>query len=416
MSKPDYRLPLPAVIDPEGRRCVTIYIPDDLGHITAFWGFLQKIAWSNRWARDPDHKAAAVARVWQEVWNDARARFDLGQCGRCESGEVCMQLRQNGCKLEGSVDCETWFTLYDPTDCIKNIGGGQPPGEQPGDGACTEYDAQLQANNRWLLPVQVFAGDNIIVSNASGAWNDGGAVIWNCPDGSQFSLGACIQSGHSEVGDPLNTARHMTLLGYIEGTGYFDALAGTHVVTGAGPSFVYFQGNDSNIANNLGSVSFHVQVCRPAAAFDWSITIDLETSNVVAQHSWSYQANQGATPNWVLGRGYGGVNIYRLWADNIHLHSTGTTTLTGWRVKGSSIDPDEPNGITYLFKGGDPGPQHIGSGIWQNQFILDPPITVGLDLDLSSGAGIHFVGAQNNESRLAKIVLFGNGDPPTMTG
>lgn len=58
---------LPAVINPEGRRCVMIEIPDERFHIAAFRGAMLHLAEAYKWADDPDHTAREVALVWRGI-------------------------------------------------------------------------------------------------------------------------------------------------------------------------------------------------------------------------------------------------------------------------------------------------------------------------------------------------------------
>lgn len=78
MSGKDGGYILPLVIDPP-RFSICIEIPDDIYHIAAFWGALDQLTWSKNWQRDPDHKAAVVARIWETLLNEAAARMNAGE-------------------------------------------------------------------------------------------------------------------------------------------------------------------------------------------------------------------------------------------------------------------------------------------------------------------------------------------------
>lgn len=58
---------LPTVINPEGRRCVMIEVPDERFHIAAFRGAMLHLAEAYKWADDPDHTAREVALVWRGI-------------------------------------------------------------------------------------------------------------------------------------------------------------------------------------------------------------------------------------------------------------------------------------------------------------------------------------------------------------
>lgn len=75
------RFPLPTVINPVNRRCVTFNIPDDLIHIGNFWGAIQKLAQTGAYSNDAAHTAKEVASVWFQVIDDARQRWLAEECG-----------------------------------------------------------------------------------------------------------------------------------------------------------------------------------------------------------------------------------------------------------------------------------------------------------------------------------------------
>jgi len=93
MSGRDGGFTLPLEIDPQ-RLTVCIEIPDDIFHIAAFWGTIDQLTWSKNWARDPDHKAALVSRVWTEIIEKANERFNQGLgCGDVTDGCQTVSLR-----------------------------------------------------------------------------------------------------------------------------------------------------------------------------------------------------------------------------------------------------------------------------------------------------------------------------------
>lgn len=82
MARSKYaRLPLPAVVNPPERRCVTVQIPDHEDHWAAFWGVLFELAKAYSWEDDTAHTAKDVAQVWREVYEDARQRWIDEACG-----------------------------------------------------------------------------------------------------------------------------------------------------------------------------------------------------------------------------------------------------------------------------------------------------------------------------------------------
>jgi hypothetical protein len=195
------------------------------------------------------------------------------ECGDCECDE--MTWRQEGCKLILSCNGVDTF-VYDPTTCIQ--GGTVQPGSNtpPNPGDCQIFHAVLQGNNQWLLPVQCNAGDTITVSNAKGAWNDGGHYQWTCPDGSRYILGSCGAAGDPLSGDPVPSVPHMRLVGQF-GTVWNDGIGTYTIPVGSTNLAVVFQANDSDLSNNLGSISFDVQYCAKANPKTWEHTFDFTT-------------------------------------------------------------------------------------------------------------------------------------------
>lgn len=66
--RPNFRLP--SVINPEGRRCIQIQVPDHPDHIEIFAGLTRQLLDWQRWERDPLKQGTLVAQVWREVWNN----------------------------------------------------------------------------------------------------------------------------------------------------------------------------------------------------------------------------------------------------------------------------------------------------------------------------------------------------------
>jgi len=75
------RFPLPDVINPTNRICVTLNIPDNLIHIGNFWGAIQKLAQARSYSDDPVNPSVDVANVWKDVIADARTRWLDNECG-----------------------------------------------------------------------------------------------------------------------------------------------------------------------------------------------------------------------------------------------------------------------------------------------------------------------------------------------
>jgi len=268
---------LPTVIDPPERVCYVVQVPNERQHIAAFLGAIADLASWYSWKEDPAHTAKDVAKVWRDIFDALISR----ECSMIGGDDV--QFRQNGCKLEFSIDCVHWNTLYDPTECIQQIAGQPGGGGTLGPGDCREYDVKLDGNGQWLLPVPVSTGDTVEVTAATGGWYDGATLTWRCPDGFVYILGACGGATTTESGDPINTAPHMSLLLKLLTTtpAYAEALTGIYTVPGGVVNKnLSFQANDDNLADNAGSISFHVKVCNNETPLAWCQTFDLTAASL----------------------------------------------------------------------------------------------------------------------------------------
>lgn len=264
--------PLPDVIDPPNRRGICVSVPDDPAHLAAFMGALYGLSRWYNWDRDDAHTGKEVAAVWYDVITH------LGECQPSSGVTDEMQFRQNGCKLEYSVDCVHWLTLYDPTDCIdKKLNGGERGTGALNLGECKEWDVTLKGSDRWLCPVPVADGFTIEITDMQGAWSDGTSA-WNCPDGTPYVLGLCVGAKGHATGDPSGTAYHMAIVGLLDGTTFIDVGPGPTTLTPVtGTVQLELQANDQTIGDNFGTITFHVKICESAPttfAHTFDFTID----------------------------------------------------------------------------------------------------------------------------------------------
>jgi hypothetical protein len=246
--------------------CVQIRVPNDSFWRALFWGALDQLQLWNSYERDPEHKAKIVADKWKAILN---AAFD-SDCAEIVFGGD-MQLRQNGCLLEFSLDCVNWFTLYDPRDCIQEIAGQPGSSGLLAPGECREWDAVLAGDGYWYLPVPVSDGYTVEVTSPSGFTSDGTTGLvqtFYCANGAAFLLGTCVSGFYPlDPSDPIPTAEHHALLSRIETGGspvWFESLSGIQTVTGGvNNATLWFQVNDSDLLDNGGKIAFHVKVCAP---------------------------------------------------------------------------------------------------------------------------------------------------------
>jgi len=301
-KKPLAKWVLPDVVDPPDRICYQISVPNNRFHKAAFFGALLDLASAYKWSDDPAHTAKSVALVWRDIIDDIRlcpAPLLVGGAGGDDENMI-RQNPDNPCELQTSINGTDWCTFADFSLCLPapaQPGGGttQPP--IGGGLAC--YQAEMQANSRWLLPTVVSSGDVIDLTNATGAGNDGTVSPWHCPDGSTFFAGACIAGTAGPFGlDPLPTANHMSLLYFIAGA-YYDAMAGPFTVPGGiTTEQVEVQVNDAGLSDNSGSYRFQVCVTNNQTG-TWVHTHDLR----ISPGPWVQNNTLLGNP-WAAGVGY----------------------------------------------------------------------------------------------------------------
>jgi len=271
---------LPGVVHPTKTRCFQIEVPDDREYIAAFRGALLSLASAYNWADDDAHTAREVALVWWDICENVLGCTDPEIMGGGVDGDELMirQNPDNPCLLETSINGTDWCVFADFSLCIPapNQPGGGTSQPQPGGGVeC--YQAQLQANGSWVLPTVVSAGDQLEVSNATGASQDGTVSPWRCPNGLTFFAGACVGVGGTSGSDPLPSANHMRLIYVINGTAY-DAMAGPFTVPGGVSSAeVTLQVNDDTLTDNSGSYQFKICATNNQSG-SWSSTFDFAVS------------------------------------------------------------------------------------------------------------------------------------------
>lgn len=306
---------LPDTVDPVGRKCIEIQVPDDPAHIAAFRGALLALASAYNWGDDPTHKAKDVALVWREIIDN------MTEWG-CT---LQTQIRVDDiCTLSWSYDDWVTFASYDPSACITalidsivpgmisdgiidainsgQIQGGtgqQSPQEPPDVGECRTYHARLRPGEKWLCPSPIHAGDIVHILDQRGGWSIG-ELAWYCPDGSRYLLGACDSALHSHVtGDLLNPgAWHMALIGLI-GSTYFDPLTSAYTVPGGvAGSDLYIVANTNLTGVPSGEAEFDLQVC---SGNYWVHTFDFTLNN----GSWQVRTESSNNPRAVYTAGVG---------------------------------------------------------------------------------------------------------------
>ena len=353
------RYTLPLEVDPPTRVCFQIEVPNDIYHIGAFLGQIYALSRAFSWGNDASHTALDVARVWRDIFDNLKPGCPQPASGSAGVDTEELLIRQNPdnpCLLETSINGTDWCVFADLSKCVP---GGSQPGsgtpQPPANGGEACYHASFEGSNKWLLPTLVNAGDVVQISNAHGAASDG-TVVWYCPNGAVFQLGACFGSGTTSGGDPLNTSPHMMLIAKI-GSTYYPMYNTTFTVPGGvSAASVEFQLNDSNLADNYGNITFDVCVTNNAAGA-WTHVFDFTLSD----YGWITQAFAVGTPGaytpgvgWVNGDSQNpAANYYRGVAIQKSMASRTVTDMQmTYDISGLNTDASLTNHAVNLVAGG----------------------------------------------------------------
>lgn len=397
--------PIPADINPANRRCVLVRVPDDPQHIANFMGALYELTLWLNYDRDTAHSGKDVAAVWYGIYE----QLTLDTCPEHGTGDD-MQFRQNGCKLEYSIDCTTWYTLYDPTDCIQAAISQPPGGGELATDECRTFDVTLRANDRYLLPVPVSEGYTLTVSAGEGGWYDGGEGIWHCPDGSTYVLGACAGSGGFVVGDPMPSEPHMLLIGKLEAVSPVYYHANNSVITipaGVTPTNFSFQANDSDITNNSGSIKFTVKVCA-AAPPTWSHTFDFTVNDGGWAASPTDRAEYVAATGWRHQTGSDWIGLIQIQSPAI---AATIITSVEMFLSAAMNGPDQNMQLRYPNVG---GVDHTIFAGTSTDILNDPADTSATGLWVGAASDNRSVGAGgvSYTGYITKIIVTGKGSDP----
>jgi len=323
---------LPEIIDPENRRCVQIYVPDEKYHIAAFWGALLTLASAYKWADDLDHKAKDVALVWRGIIDNTEwgccltepfLQFRMIDCAleysitsgvdwlpmpdlaTCFSFDV-RQNSENPCTLEKKIGDGEWEQFADLQACppkikitdgkiqwynpatdswqeLDNQGENTPQPPQPGtpdnvptiDGECTTLAFVVNGAGYCIVPLPIEECWEVTTVLASGAWtydDSNPFENWYCYDGHEFLLGACTSSDAGiDAAFPVPDAlKYSLVLRYPDGASGVALVVGETVTIPAGttPGSFILQMNDDDLTGNQGSVSVVLTFCKQSCPID----------------------------------------------------------------------------------------------------------------------------------------------------
>lgn len=371
--------PLPDNLNPSKTVCYTIQIPDDPAYINLFLGALYELTFWFNYDRNELRWGRQVALNFLHAIETLRKCSDSpSNCGG--GGDVELMIRQNpdNClQIQSSADGTHWCTFIDFTNCFPSSSqpGGGTPQPTPGGGTAT-YCVTVQANNAFLVPFAVNAGDLLSVTNASGATNDGNFTHgWRCPDGSLFVAGVCQPSYVFEGTDPLPLTRHQALIWNIDGS-YYPAMEGAVLVpSGVVNGTATLQINDAPLADNYGSFDVCVDVTNNSqSTFSHPFNFLLSTGGFAAPTQVSGESglwvfNSGWTSQeWTDGTGFywNGVHIEQ----TIEARTLTSISLTYNLDKGSYENPTDWSVALSVYR----------SGAWEYVLTLD-------NVDDASGDG-----------------------------
>jgi len=195
-------------------------------------------------------------------------------------------------QIRVDCDCNVFVMCCDGTEVqlmtSKNSVSQPAAGSKvpAGGGGTAEYCGRINANETWLLPVNVSAGDTLLFSDLGGAWNDGSTLAWQCPNGFSYFAGACFFAVPLGSPDPMPAVRHMQIIADIAGT-FRDVLNTTitgapqvyTVPAGVSNAQVLIRGNSSTLAGASGEVSFCIAVTNNQPEF-WTQELDFTASGL----------------------------------------------------------------------------------------------------------------------------------------
>lgn len=242
------RLPLPSVVDPPKRRCVTIEIPDQYEHFAAFWGWLWGLTRWYTWQTDPNKTGKELAAVYLEVYDKARERFALGE--------------------DSCVGCA-------------HVNQGFFPPLEPGETRTMRVTVEAGEFN--ILPIVLFARQSLTLSDFKGQWRDSQyhpdmecTSNWETPGGIVINAGGGA-SADTFVTDVMPDVPHMKLIMRVNACdvlSYHDIEDPiTYTVPASAPTegvFVEFLGNCPVDINNEIASGFlgYGMVCLTAIVSD----------------------------------------------------------------------------------------------------------------------------------------------------
>lgn len=269
----------------------------------------------------PFIRGALLSMLQRQMWSGSTAEVDImimkvhqllymfGQETACslpddltgeyeEMASLCESLRVQDGKLQ-ALCCGEWVDIEGQAAGAGS--GGTPIGdgaEQPAPGGCTSYHMVLNAQQQWILPTVVSAGDVISFENPKGTAQAIPGNLWYCPNGGVYFAGQCTGVFGTDGGDPMPAEAHMGLICQIAGVWYGSQDPIT-VPGGVVDAPVVFQVNDGDLADNSGGYSVDIEVCNNQLG-QFSHPFNLRLSPGI----WQVDTDTGDAGVWSAGIGY----------------------------------------------------------------------------------------------------------------
>jgi hypothetical protein len=258
--------PIPAPPSDKGELCFTL----DAKWKPYLVGLIKTLLVDRTWQTDAYRSTGEASLLLEAILTAdfctiEQPGIEMGDC-------MCGCLRVADGILQ-TFSCGVWTDV--PGGNLNNIvqqGSGNPEntGGPLADGGCKEYDLSIIGTLPTVLPIPLNAGDSIEITSWRGQWSDGSGALFAqpyfCADGQEYLLGTCSGLTFTDGGDPLPSANHMSVVAGVDGNWLAPMGSARYVPPGVSNAQMFFQANDATLGDNLGGVSIHVKVCRPAQA------------------------------------------------------------------------------------------------------------------------------------------------------
>lgn len=301
------KFPMPTLINPPGRICVTIRVPDDPDHWANFWGALDELAQGRSYFDGPPGSVKGVIQVWRDVLYNV----EIDTCKPIKPINIGIE-QEDFMPLRVDCDCNVFVTCCDGTekqlltsDQVKALLGGSvvDGAPQPGAGACQDYNLTIHSGQLQIVPTTVNTGDTITLVSAKGATTQDG-VGWQCPDGSIFFGGACAGGGVFD-GAALMPAVLIGKVILFLNSVYYDLTPGVPFTVPGGVSVQtpYVTVNYDPASTHFGGdLQTGVKVCNNAA-LTFTHTFDMLTA-AGGFTAFTPAGTTGPAGHWVPGTGW----------------------------------------------------------------------------------------------------------------